>query len=359
MAGEKYKDVRLNKRDEMIGRFLSREINKLEEKTACPSMEDIAAFIDGRLGQEEKEKIMSHLSSCGECYEIFLETVKTQEEMAQQSRAKIKRILYYSVPAAAIAAAAVLLIVFKLVIQKPFEQAPVVAKHEEIKTEIPKQETKEVTKGEQKPESEVIRKYTPPSASDMVKMIAKNTDLKLLTNSFREQPQVAYGFSENRSIEKTFFRTGVYLTDLEVALRAGERDKSLDIIKKTRELLEKIKGSEKLIAFYDGMKQKIEEGKSIEQFAGSSRQAEGLIKDKNVILYLKFGEWVEGGRLAAIAHDEDFYNVDQVRYFEGKSLPEKVMRSLKEIENNIDKENLIQEEFKQMERLFKDLIDNL
>ena len=53
-----YKDVRLNKRDAMIGKFLSKAINKEKAEDACLYTETIAAFIDGRLKGEEKEKMM-------------------------------------------------------------------------------------------------------------------------------------------------------------------------------------------------------------------------------------------------------------------------------------------------------------
>lgn len=38
---------------------------------ACPSLEDIAAFLDGMLPAEERERIVAHLADCEACYQMF------------------------------------------------------------------------------------------------------------------------------------------------------------------------------------------------------------------------------------------------------------------------------------------------
>lgn len=47
---------------------------------ACPPLEDIAAFIDGMLPPEERERMTAHLARCESCYEIFAGAVAFQEE---------------------------------------------------------------------------------------------------------------------------------------------------------------------------------------------------------------------------------------------------------------------------------------
>lgn len=37
----------------------------------CPPLEDIAAFLDGMLSPEERERVTEHLARCESCYEIF------------------------------------------------------------------------------------------------------------------------------------------------------------------------------------------------------------------------------------------------------------------------------------------------
>lgn len=42
------------------------------DRELCPPMEDIAALADGRLKEDEEERIMKHLSACDSCYRTFL-----------------------------------------------------------------------------------------------------------------------------------------------------------------------------------------------------------------------------------------------------------------------------------------------
>ena len=46
---------------------------------ACPPLEDIAAFLDGMLLPEERERVTAHLARCESCYEIFVGAAEFQE----------------------------------------------------------------------------------------------------------------------------------------------------------------------------------------------------------------------------------------------------------------------------------------
>jgi hypothetical protein len=43
----------------------------MESAAPCPSLEDLAAFLDGRLPAERRAEIVAHLASCEECFEVF------------------------------------------------------------------------------------------------------------------------------------------------------------------------------------------------------------------------------------------------------------------------------------------------
>ena len=45
---------------------------------ACPSLETIGAFLDGRFKDRERETIADHLASCETCYFVFSEAARTQ-----------------------------------------------------------------------------------------------------------------------------------------------------------------------------------------------------------------------------------------------------------------------------------------
>lgn len=42
----------------------------------CPSLEDLAAFLDGRLSADERARIVAHLADCPACYEVFTEAAR-------------------------------------------------------------------------------------------------------------------------------------------------------------------------------------------------------------------------------------------------------------------------------------------
>src|ERR1044072_917703 len=46
-----------------------------------PGLEDLAAFIDGRLSAAEKSYVTQHLAGCETCYEVVSGTLRLQDEL--------------------------------------------------------------------------------------------------------------------------------------------------------------------------------------------------------------------------------------------------------------------------------------
>jgi hypothetical protein len=44
----------------------------------CPSLEDLAAFLDGKLSGDERARVVTHLADCPRCYEVFAESARFQ-----------------------------------------------------------------------------------------------------------------------------------------------------------------------------------------------------------------------------------------------------------------------------------------
>lgn len=44
----------------------------------CPDLEQLASFIDGCLEGEERRRVMEHLDGCVDCWEIYVETLRSQ-----------------------------------------------------------------------------------------------------------------------------------------------------------------------------------------------------------------------------------------------------------------------------------------
>jgi len=315
-----YKDVRLNERDAMIGRFISKAINKEKAEDACPYTETIAAFIDGRLKGEEREKIIRHLSACNKCYELFSETIKTMEDVSRCSKAEVKRPfrrrVYY-----VFAAAAVLLILLTITLQQ-------------------------------------IR-FSPPTVTEKIILISENRDKELLVTLLRDHSKRGYGFSGELPLTRRYFTIGLYLTDLELSLMTGNRVRSLELLSILTLMHKSIEGTEKVILFYKEMIKEIEDGVSLRQLAGMSEEI--VFEDKEAILYIRFGQWVEGGRLAAALEKGEYFDIDDARFFiqelESNGFPMGVIESLHEIEEILKKRAFSKREFRRLERLFKSLAE--
>ena len=77
------------------------------EHAGFPSDETLAAFIDGRVDAETRARVLEHLTTCSECYSVFIGTTEMPAAAAADlSNVKPFRRVRYFVASAAIAAAA-------------------------------------------------------------------------------------------------------------------------------------------------------------------------------------------------------------------------------------------------------------
>jgi len=319
------KNMEKEEKDVVIGRALARAIKGSAQADECPSDEDLSAFIDGTLDGQERDRVMGHLSHCDKCYETFLmaqEMIKEEKEAA--SKAMIKRSWIYA--PIAIAAAAVLVILFKFVIQTP---GP----------------------------------YSPPSSAHMVATLVKNTDAKSLSNSIKDERLVSFGFGAGIPLEKISFRIGVCLTDLDISLMAEDKPKSLQVIKGMISTLQPVEGSAEVISFYKDISGKIEENVSPKEFFGKSEKIGQFFKDKEVLFYLKFGEWTEAGRIGALTKNREFFDIRVADYFienlRGKDLPQGLFTSLNEIKGILARDKITEKDFKQIENASINILETM
>ena len=314
------KQAKKEEKDEIIGRALARAIKENAQADECLSDEVLSAFVDGTLNEQERDAVVGHLTHCDKCYEVVLMAREMAEEEKEERPAK--RSWFYA--SAAAVAAAVLVIVFKFVMQVP---GP----------------------------------YSPPSSAQMVAALAKNTDPKSLSNSIRDERLVSFGFGAGVPLEKISFRIGVCLTDLDILLMAEDKPKSLQVIKGMISTLQPVEGSAEVMSFYKDISGKIEGNVSLKEFFGKSEKIEQFFKDKEVLLYLKFGEWTEGGRIGALTKNRELFDIRAADYFieklEGRGLPQGVSKALEEIKGVLVKNEFQDRDFKRLETAFKDIFE--
>ena len=329
MSEENKENIRLNSRgDEMLGRYISMEVNKVEADTICPSEEDLAAFIDNTIDYVERDRIAGHLSSCNDCYEVFSVATELQEEAPVdelqeeapvESWFSVKSIIFRYVPYSFAAAAAAFLIMIYIFRDISVDKLSFVG--------------------------------------DRVAVLAEDVDKESIPYLFRQGPADLYGFADMSSGEGSAFRTGVYLADLELALLLDDKASALRLLSELVVLLKTAKGTDESITLYKNMEIEIGKGASLKQFTG---RAEKTVPGVEEPLYVRFGQWCEGGRIAAIERKSKFYFTDDVgtfiKEFESAGLPKGLLDSLYEIKRAVIEEAYTEKQFRKLQREFESLI---
>ena len=106
----------------MVAEVMKRDV------TGCPELEEIAAFLDRRLGDMDRAEVAGHLSTCETCYFVFSEAAQTKPTAAAgaDNRKTIwfpsKRVMWSS--AAGLAAAATLVLAVSGVLPLGRSSAP-------------------------------------------------------------------------------------------------------------------------------------------------------------------------------------------------------------------------------------------
>lgn len=82
--------------DEKIGTALSRGLAGLEtlEMAQCPGPEEIAAVVEGTVSDEERDRVLKHVSGCDACYDMFLLTTQLQKKEEEESKEEKHKIIF-------------------------------------------------------------------------------------------------------------------------------------------------------------------------------------------------------------------------------------------------------------------------
>jgi hypothetical protein len=143
--------------DERFGDVLSASLREVGDRTdQCPSPEDIAALVDGRITGQKRDEIMKHISSCDTCCETFiLATELYKEAIAPRQAPKERSNIIFFRPLAL--AASILIVVISIYLF--------------FKTDVPKTsrqllETDETTiSRDAAPPQPAVPKEAPPSSA--------------------------------------------------------------------------------------------------------------------------------------------------------------------------------------------------
>ena len=268
----------------------------------CPADEQLAAYIDGVLGPAESRQVTEHLASCADCFEVYSETARflvdsspaSPEDAAREAALAGKGVVRFPTLAerrrqvAQWGAIAALLLVgaggggyFQ------FLSAP-------------------------SPLTTIADKV--PDRAALIPSLWKGP-------TYRGAPETEAGKLNDES-----FRMGVHLVNLSTTLRVGNAREAEDEIARILQILAKESFTDPLQNGYKGITAALENGKppqsllpEVDRLAGKTGRAES-VRDVFDPLSLDLGQWVEAGRLSALAKDPAFFQESDNRQFLGKLL---------------------------------------
>jgi hypothetical protein len=255
----------------------------------CPSAEDLAAYIDRTLDKAESGRITEHLASCEDCYTVYMETLDFQLE---SSRAEPDGVVDAEV----------------VDFRRPGERQPAEVEQERVHRGgswraparwLPLAALLLIGVGSggyfhflAAPPRLVTTPAVPTPSGDQALWLGP---------TFRGE-----GGGEEAKLDEASFRMGVQLVNLQATLQAGKVKESQDIIARILGLLKPQPLTDDLYKSYVGITNAVEKrppAKLLPETARLARESRGAFEPTS----LDLGQWVEAGRLAALARNPSFF----------------------------------------------------
>lgn len=162
-----------------------------------------------------------------------------------------------------------------------------------------------------------VKPYQPPSLNKMVTNLVKEKEKS--SNGFivTGAQKNAFSFYNGLAREKAVFRIGVLLSGLEIALRNGDGVNAIVHLEPLITLLNSLENGERVGQMYSSLLKQVRVG----DFKSTASQFEPNIKSvltEETIFFLKFGEWAQAAKLAAVEKNIGFFDLESVKYYRQK-----------------------------------------
>lgn len=318
----------------------------MSDSGSHPSLEELAAYIDGLLGEEEAARVAEHISACEDCFFVYSETVRFQLEHPEEA----------GEPAAA----------------PPTPVLPFPPRTEETRKRKPlpwwlitaAAAALAVAVG-----IPVYRSLNPPSMPEMTTAellapVQGASDLQGHLYEFRR----TRGHGGESEFDRQSFMVGVFLTDLRRALEIGDAEGASERLQRIHAILYEIGGMDEEVNRLRQEENRIKASSDPQAFlpkliqwekeAGNSEEAIWVVDPD----YVTFGKWAEAGRLAAVLQRRGFFDEKNRRVLSHvlgskEMAPEKdVAAHLQEIQSLWDKSDLQPQDFKALADKFEAIL---
>jgi Putative zinc-finger len=258
---------------------------------SCPSDEDLAAYIDGTLSPAEMKQVEGHIASCENCYNVYLGVLQFQLEHEPAPADPAEVVLFPPIKKApkpwwlGKAAAAIILGTglgigggYMLFLAPPPSLSP-----------------DRVTRPIQSREDLAERSWLGPT--------------------FRGS-----GEEGEAPLDPASFQLGVQLVNLQVSLAANEGERSQDVVARILQLLEGQLFVNDLKGSYEEITGAISKGTPPRNLLGKATELASQTRAVMDAPHLDFGQFIEAGRLSAIAQEPSFFQKGENREFLRKTI---------------------------------------
>jgi DNA-binding phage protein len=248
----------------------------------CPPLEDLAAFLDGKLSEGERARVVAHLADCESCYAVFAGAARFQLEEEEEE---------LPMPEAAAATAAPVV---------PF------------------------------PQKKMIPRWALPLAALLVLGLAT---IPLYQQQYSRMPTLLStelvdpaalksvptgslwaedmrGGPESVVLDASPFEflLGAHLVDLRLTLARNDRAESLNMLSRINGHMKNLILADDEARFYLRALGEVSQGKPLSDLAEEAARVEAsLTKSYEEFPHLAFGKWTEAGRLSALAGNSAFF----------------------------------------------------
>lgn len=316
----------------------------------CPPLEDIAAFLDGKLSEKERARVVAHLADCESCYAVFAGAARFQLEEEDEESLEPKK------PAAAAPVA------------EKAAPAPVVPFHRRpsVRWALPLAALL------------VLGLATVPLYQQYNRMPTLLSTELADPVALKNVPTASFWKDDKRGNPNAVitdsspfeFLLGVHQVDLLLTLARNDSAESLNMLARINGHMEQLIYVDTAAKFYLRAHRDIYRGRPPRELVEEAARIEAdLTKEYQELElpHLAFGKWTEAGRLSAMASSPEFFEDRDNRRFPGWLLrkaqedladDEEVVRNLKTIRGILDDSDPPKLPYEDLEKQFERILEH-
>ena len=276
-------------RDNIIGNALSNSLAQSGPAGPCPSILEMAAFVDGKTAAEERQRIMGHLAGCDRCREIHL----LVHDLDKAKSVQRGRAAWY-LAGGALASAALVILAIKLTTPQPVSPGRQVAlapaPHRLVAPAPPLTPKPSVA-----PVHDQQPQPPPFSTSMAAARLARAASADSLAAAIGAPVSASHGFAGNGRRSNSF-RAGQELFELKLWLAAGDRERAGLAGERLAPLLRSVAG-DSVETTLENLLQRLESDENGAKLESIVSQLETMLKtgDSKIV---RLGGWAAAARVA-------------------------------------------------------------